>query len=132
VPSGSVTNLLNAQIGVSGGDKLAELVREGVEHRVVRVHRRQPVLLDLLGHDSNKFLHADVVVAPVAHDLQAVCQIAVGIWEIWLQLQRRLVRVDRFGDAARILRANYHLCIVGHSQNSDPTNRCAFSSVIHE
>ncbi len=39
--------LLNAELGVPVGDGLAELVRERVQHRVVRVNGGQAVLLEL-------------------------------------------------------------------------------------
>ncbi len=39
--------LLDAELGVPVGDGLAELVRERVQHRVVRVNGGQAVLLEL-------------------------------------------------------------------------------------
>ena len=62
-------DLLEAELGVSVGDGLPELVRERVEHRVVRVHRRQAVLLQLVRHDRDQRLAPVRIVRPVAHDL---------------------------------------------------------------
>ena len=55
---------------MAGGDALALLVRERVEHAVVRVHRRQAVLLQLFLHDLHQLRHARIVIAPVADDLK--------------------------------------------------------------
>ena len=81
------TDLFDAEVGVAGGDGLAVFVRERVEHRMVRMHRRQPVALELLADDVDEALHARLVVAPVAHDLQTVRQVAVRVRKVRLQLQ---------------------------------------------
>ena len=52
------------------GDGLPELVRERVQHGVVRVHRRQPVLLQLVRHDAHQSLAPVRVVRPVADNLK--------------------------------------------------------------
>lgn len=96
-------HLLDAEVGVAGRDGAPEVVAQRVQHGVVRVHGRQPVLLQLLGHDAHQLLHARLVVGPVAHDLQAVRQVAVGVGEVGLQLERRAVRLDGLGDVARVL-----------------------------
>ena len=62
-------DLLDAELGVPVGDGLSEIVAQRVEHRVVRVNRRQPVLLELVGHDVHEGLHPGRVVRPVADDL---------------------------------------------------------------
>jgi hypothetical protein len=63
-------DLLEAELRVSVGDQLAELVAERVEHRVVRVHRRQTVLVELVGNDADKVLAARRVVCPIADNLK--------------------------------------------------------------
>ena len=63
-------DLLEAELGVAVGDGLAELVRERVEHGVVRVHRGQTVLLQLVCHDRDEGLLPRRVVGPVTHDLK--------------------------------------------------------------
>ncbi len=97
------TDLFDAEVGVAGGDGLAVFVRERVEHRMVRMHRRQPVALELLADDVDEALHARLVVAPVAHDLQTVRQVAVRVRKVRLQLERCPVRTDGLWNVARIL-----------------------------
>ena len=63
-------DLLEAELRVAVGDGLPELVGERVEHRVVRVHRRQTVLLQLVRHDAHQSLAPVRVVRPVADDLR--------------------------------------------------------------
>ena len=53
-----------------GSDSLALLVCQRVEHAVVWVDGRQTVLGQLTLYDLDQFLHAVVVVRPVAHNLQ--------------------------------------------------------------
>ena len=65
--------------------------------------RRQTILLQLVSHDGHEGLLPGGVVGPVAHDLQAVGQVAVGVGEVGLQLQGRAVGLDRLGDVARVL-----------------------------
>merc|ERR1719438_280663 len=43
-------DLLQAQLGMSSCNRLPEVVREGIEHRVVGVHRGEPVLVQLVRH----------------------------------------------------------------------------------
>lgn len=95
--------LFNAQVGVAGRDSLPEIMAQRVEHGVVWVHRGQAVLLKLLGHDADQFLHAGLIVSPVAHNLQAVSQVAVRIREVRLQFQGSAVRLDSFWDVSRVL-----------------------------
>lgn len=52
------------------GNCLAEVVGEWVEHAVVRVHRGQAVLVQLVSHDANQLLHPFVIVCPVANNLE--------------------------------------------------------------
>ena len=46
------------------------LLGEGVEHAVVRVHRGQPVLGQLLVHHLHNLTHAILVVGPVTGNLR--------------------------------------------------------------
>ena len=89
-----------------GSDGFPELVAQWVQHRVVRMDRWQPVLLELLRHDAHQLLHAGLVIRPVAHDLEAVGEIAVSVGEIWFQLQGSTVRLDGVGDVTRVLKRN--------------------------
>jgi len=63
-------HLLDAELGVSVSDGFPEIVAERVQHRVVWVDRREPVLLKLIGHDVHQRLHPCRVVGPIAHDLE--------------------------------------------------------------
>lgn len=62
--------LVQTQVAMALGNGLAETVGERVQHAVVRVHRRQAVLVELVGHDAHQLLHALVVVCPVTDDLE--------------------------------------------------------------
>ena len=79
---------------------------------MVGVHGRQPVPLQLVGHDRDELLHARLVVGPVADDLLAVGQVAVGVREVRLQAQRGPVRLDRLRDVAGVLR-NREMAVSG-------------------
>ena len=63
-------DLLKTELGMAAGDGFPELVGEWIEHRVVRVHRRQTVLLQLVSHDRDQRLAPVRVVRPVADDLR--------------------------------------------------------------
>merc|ERR1719495_3046815 len=65
--------------------------------------RGQPVPLQLVGDDVDQGLEAGVVVCPVANNLLAVGQVAVGIGKVGLQLESRPVGLYGFGDVARVL-----------------------------
>ena len=114
------------------GYGLAEAVGERVQHAVVRVHRGQPVLVQLVGHDAHQLFHALVVVCPVTDDLgggdrirntphtvdrpsraqeaggdeylETVGQVAVGVGEVWLEFQSCAVGSNGFWNVARILK----------------------------
>lgn len=62
--------LVQAKVSMALGDCLAEVVGERVEHAVVRVNRRQAVLVQLVSHDANQLFHSLVVVCPVTHNLE--------------------------------------------------------------
>ena len=46
-------NLLQTQLSVSVSNLFAEFMRQGVQHGMVRMHARQPILLQLFSHDSH-------------------------------------------------------------------------------
>lgn len=88
---------------MTSGNGLSEIVRQGIEHGVMRMNARQTVLLELLGNDGHQLLHSRVVVGPIADNLQAMRQIAIGIGKIGLELQCRSVGLNGLGDVARVL-----------------------------
>lgn len=62
--------LIQAQVSMPLGNGLSEAVRQGVQHAVMRVHRWEPVLLQLVCHDADQLLHPLVVVSPVTNNLK--------------------------------------------------------------
>lgn len=96
---------------MSGSDSLTELVTQWVQHGVMRMNRRQSVLVQLFCNNTDKFLHASLVVGPVTNDLQAVSQVTVSVREVWLQLQGCSVRLDSFRDVSRVLQQQC-LCLL--------------------
>lgn len=92
---------------MSSSDSLAELVTQWVQHGVMRMNRRQSVLVQLFRNNTDEFLHASLIVGPVTHNLQAVSQVAVSVWEVWLQLQGCSVRLDSFRDISGVLQEQY-------------------------
>lgn len=52
------------------GYGLPEAVRQWIQHAVVGVHRGQAVLVKLVSHDANKFLHPLIVICPVTYNLE--------------------------------------------------------------
>ena len=50
-------NLLQTQLSVSVSNLFAEFMRQGVQHGMVRMHARQPILLQLFSHDSHQGFH---------------------------------------------------------------------------
>ena len=96
-------DLLQAEHGVSVGDALPVLVGQRVQHGVMRVNRRQPILVQLIGHDGHQGLLSGHVVRPVADDLQTVGQVAVRVREVGLQFQSRAIGLDGLGDVAGVL-----------------------------
>ena len=76
---------------------------EGIEHGVVRMNAGQPILLQLIRHNVDNLLHAAAVVRPVADDLQAVGQVAVGVREVRLELEGGAVALDGLGYVAAVL-----------------------------
>ena len=63
-------DLLQAELGVTIGDGLAELMAQRVEHGVMRVNAGQPVFVQLVGHDADQRLLSGCIVCPVAHNLR--------------------------------------------------------------
>lgn len=96
---------------MSGSDSLTELVTQWVQHGVMRMNRRQSVLVQLFCNNTDKFLHASLVVGPVTNDLQAVSQVTISVREVWLQLQGCSVRLDSFRDVSRVLQQQC-LCLL--------------------
>lgn len=90
--------LFQAEISVPSSDSFPKVMTQGIEHGMVRMDRGQPVLLELFGHYANKFLHAGIVIGPIADYLQAVGQITVGIWKIRFQFQCSSVTLDGFSN----------------------------------
>lgn len=66
--------LLQAEVGVPGGDAFALGVCQRVQHAVVRMHRGQTVLLQLVLHNLHQLLHALVVICPITHNLHTPAQ----------------------------------------------------------
>ena len=62
-------DLFEAECGVSSCNALPLMVAERVEHAVMRVHRRQAILLQLILNDLHQFLHTHVIAAPITHNL---------------------------------------------------------------
>lgn len=62
--------LVQAQVSVPLGNSLSEAVRQRVQHAVVRVHGREPVLLQLVCNDTDQLLHPLVIVGPVTNNLE--------------------------------------------------------------
>lgn len=50
-------------------DALPQLVGQRVQHAVVRVHRGQAVLLQLVTNNRDNLEHTLIIVAPIAHNL---------------------------------------------------------------
>ena len=67
------------------------------------VDRWQAIALQLLADNVNESLHASVIVAPVADDLQTVREVAVGVGKVGLELERRAIRLDGVRYVAGIL-----------------------------
>ena len=86
-----------------GRNPLPVLVREGIQHGVVRVHARQPILLQLVAHNVHDLLHPGVVVRPIADDLQTMSQITECVGEIGLQFQGCAVALNGFRNVSGIL-----------------------------
>lgn len=63
------TDLFQTQLGVSIGNTFAELMREWVQHRMMRVNRRQTVLFQLIANNRNQALLTTGVIGPIAHNL---------------------------------------------------------------
>ncbi len=57
----------------------------------------------LICHDGDERLLPGCVVRPIADDLEAVGQVAVGVGEVGLELERGAVALDGLGDVARVL-----------------------------
>lgn len=61
---------------------------------MMRMHRWQPVFLQLIGDYADQSLHSGGIVCPIADDLQAMSQIAESIGEIGFQFQSGAVTLD--------------------------------------
>merc|ERR1719397_1964637 len=96
-------DLLQAELGVTTCYCFPELVRQGVEHGVVRVHGGKPVLLQLIRNNVHNLLHPSAVICPVTDNLQTMGEVAICIWEVWLQLKGSSVALDCLGDVAGVL-----------------------------
>ena len=59
---------------MSSRDALSLLVAQRVQHAVMGMHRGQPILLQLVLHYLYEFLHALLVVVPVADNL---CNVSI-------------------------------------------------------
>ena len=79
--------LFNTQVCMAGCNCFTIIMRQRVEHRMVRVNRRQPIAFQLLANDVNQSFHSCIVVGPVTDDLQTMGQIAVSIGKIRFQFQ---------------------------------------------
>ena len=95
-----ITNLFYTEISVSSSDGLSEIVRQWIEHGMMRVNAGKSVFIELLGDDGHEFLHPSLVIGPVANDLQTMGEVAISIWEIWLQLEGCPVGLNGLGDVA--------------------------------
>ena len=62
-------------------------MRQRIQHAMMRMYRWQAAFVQLILYNLDELLHAGIVAAPVTHNLQAVGQITVCIWEVWLQFQ---------------------------------------------
>lgn len=82
-----ITDLFHAEVCMSVGNGLAVLMRQGVQHGVVWMHGRKAVALQLFTYNTDQLLHAGIIIRPVAHNLQTMSKVAIGIWEVWLQLE---------------------------------------------
>ena len=96
-------NLLQTQLSVSVSNLFAEFMRQGVQHGMVRMHARQPILLQLFSHDSHQGFHPGVVVRPIADDLQTMSQITECVGEIGLQFQGCAIALNGFRNVSGIL-----------------------------
>lgn len=70
---------------------------------MMRVYTGQSVFIQLLGNYRYQLLHTGFIVSPIAYYLQTMRQVAVGIGEVWFQLQRGSIGLNRFGNVAGIL-----------------------------
>ena len=95
-------DLLKTELGVSASNCFPEVVRQRVEHRVMRVDRGQPVLLQLVCNYVHNLLHPPAVVRPVADNLKTMGKVAVCIRKVWFQLEGSSVALDCFWDVALI------------------------------
>ncbi len=57
---------LHAQLGVPGCDSFPLLMTERIQHGVMGMDGRKPLLLQLIVHNRHQLLHPLLVVAPVA------------------------------------------------------------------
>ena len=55
---------------MSIGNIAPHLVCQRVQHAVMWVNRREPVILQLISNNGDQLLHARVIVSPVTDDLQ--------------------------------------------------------------
>jgi hypothetical protein len=70
---------------------------------MVGMNAGQPILLQLIRHNVHNLLHAAAVVCPVADDLKAVGQVAVGVREVGLELERGAIALYGLGYVAAVL-----------------------------
>ena len=75
---------------------------ERIEHAVVGMNGGDVVLSQLVVRDLNQRFHPVLVIGPIADELHAMRQIAVGVGEIGFELQRLGVVSDGFVDVARV------------------------------
>ena len=68
-PHPSHTHLFKAELSMPCCDALPQLVGQRVQHAVVRVHRGQAVLLQLVTNNRDNLEHTLIIVAPIAHNL---------------------------------------------------------------
>ena len=69
-------DLLNAKLRVLLGYADSLRMRERIKHRVVWMNARQSFAFELLVNERHNFAHSLLIVGPIAHNLQAVRQIA--------------------------------------------------------
>ena len=81
--------LFNAEISVTCSNSFAEFMWQWIKHGMMWVDAGQSVFVELFSNDGNQFLHACLVVRPVAHNLKAMRKITVCVRKIWLQFQSR-------------------------------------------